>query len=100
MARAILNSSGPSATIRCSSCHHRWVLSTQSTSTALYSVSQEMLETIRQKQCFTFDEYQTMLNLQCGVDPAEGESGIAKATDRNYGMYVIELHGLEINSSD
>jgi exocyst complex component 4 len=58
-----------------------------------------MLEGIRQQQEFSFDEYQTMLNLQCGVGQAEGEAGVAKATDRNYTMYVIELHALEMESS-
>ncbi|KAG5647569.1 hypothetical protein DXG03_008922 [Asterophora parasitica] len=60
---------------------------------------QVMLHGIRKKPVFTFDEYQTMLNLQCGVNPAEGEEGAAKAVDRNYGMYMIELHGLELESS-
>jgi exocyst complex component 4 len=58
-----------------------------------------MLEGIRQKQVFSFDEYQTMLNLQCGVNQAEGEAGIVQATDRNYSMYVIDLHGLELDIS-
>jgi exocyst complex component 4 len=49
---------------------------------------------------FTFDEYQTMLSFQCGVNPAEGEAGAGKATDRNYSMYVIDLHGLELEGSD
>ena len=57
-----------------------------------------MLESIAQQQHFTFDEYKTMLNLQCGVDQAEGDAGIARATDRNYNLYVIDLHGLEIES--
>ncbi|OBZ79925.1 hypothetical protein A0H81_00775 [Grifola frondosa] len=30
----------------------------------------DMLENIRHKQEFTFDEYKTMLDLQCGVDPS------------------------------
>jgi len=57
-----------------------------------------MLEGIRQRQMFSFDEYQTMLNLQCGVNQEEHEAGIAQATDRNYGMYVIDLHGLVLES--
>jgi exocyst complex component 4 len=55
-----------------------------------------MLEGIRQKQVFSFDEYQTMLNLQCGVSQTEGA---AQATDRNYSMYVIDLHGLELETT-
>ncbi|KAF8213248.1 exocyst complex component sec8 [Mycena galopus ATCC 62051] len=63
---------------------------------SLFNISpQEMLDGIRKKQTFTFDEYQTMLNLQCKV--AEGEDG-PRATDRNFSMYVIDLHGLEMES--
>jgi exocyst complex component 4 len=58
-----------------------------------------MLNSIREKQVFSFDEYQTMLNLQCGVNQDEGEAGVAKATDRNYSMYVIDLHGLELENA-
>ena len=58
-----------------------------------------MLDQIREKQKFTFDEYKMMLNFQCGVNPAEGDAGVAKATDRNYNMYVIELHGLAVDDS-
>lgn len=40
-----------------------------------------------------------MLDLQCGVDQSTGEAGVAKvATDRNYGMYLIDLHGMELES--
>lgn len=55
-----------------------------------------MLDSIRQKQFFSFEQYETMLNLQCGVDPTQGEAGRTQATDRNYSMYVIDLHGLEL----
>jgi exocyst complex component 4 len=55
-----------------------------------------MLDGARKKHCFKFDEYQTMLNLQCGVDPSDATTA-AKATDRNYSSYVIELHGLEMD---
>lgn len=58
-----------------------------------------MLDDIRKRQSFSFDEYQVILNFQCGVNPAEGDAGIAKATDRNYSMYVIDLHGLELEKS-
>lgn len=37
-----------------------------------------------------------MLNFQCGVDQSLGDAGAAQATDRNYSMYLIELHGLAI----
>ncbi|KZT30767.1 hypothetical protein NEOLEDRAFT_1159877 [Neolentinus lepideus HHB14362 ss-1] len=59
----------------------------------------DMLNSVRQKQSYSFDEYKTMLGLQCGVDPSMGEAGVAKATDRNYSMYVIDLHGLELENS-
>ncbi|KAJ7596856.1 exocyst complex component sec8 [Mycena floridula] len=66
-----------------------------------FKTPQEMLDGIREHQTFSFDEYQTMLTLQCGVDQSRvGEdSGTSKATDRNYSMYVIDLHGLEIENS-
>lgn len=61
-------------------------------------VLQDMLQAIRQQPTFTLDEYQSMLRLQCGVNIAEGDAGVAKATDRNYSMYVIDLHGMELDS--
>jgi len=39
-----------------------------------------------------------MLNLQCGVDPTVDSSG--RAVDRNYSMYVIDLHGLVMDKAD
>ena len=56
-----------------------------------------MLDGIRHNQMFTFDEYKTMLNLQCGVDQSQGDSAAAQASDRSYSMYVIDLHGLELD---
>ena len=58
----------------------------------------DMLQAIRQRPIFTLDEYQSMLKLQCGINPAEGDAGVAKATDRNYSMYVIDLHGIELEN--
>ncbi|KAF7339799.1 Sec8 exocyst complex component specific domain-containing protein [Mycena venus] len=64
---------------------------------SLFNISpQEMLDGIRKKQLFTFDEYQMMLNLQCRV--VGGEDGPKAAADRNFSMYVIDLHGLEMES--
>ncbi|KAI0936742.1 hypothetical protein AcV5_004806 [Taiwanofungus camphoratus] len=60
---------------------------------------QKMLDSIRLKQDFSFDEYKTMLDLQCGVDPSLSEGTGAQATDKNYNMYVIDLHGLELDDS-
>jgi exocyst complex component 4 len=59
---------------------------------------QDMLEAIRQQPIFTLDEYLSMLRLQCGVNSAEGDAGVAKATNRNYSMYVIDLHGMELDN--
>ncbi|KAF9527778.1 exocyst complex component sec8 [Crepidotus variabilis] len=56
---------------------------------------QKMLETIRKKQSFSFQEYQTMLSLQCGVDPRNSGT---QSVDRNYSMYMIDLHGLNLDS--
>ncbi|VDB99571.1 unnamed protein product [Peniophora sp. CBMAI 1063] len=56
----------------------------------------DMLDKVRQKQVFSFDEYKVMLDLQCGVDPTLGEKSASQAMDRNYSMYVIELHGMEL----
>ncbi|KAJ3882708.1 exocyst complex component sec8 [Lentinula edodes] len=62
----------------------------------------DMLNGIQQHQEFSFDDYQTMLALQCGVDPNPSDprqSLASQATDRNYSMYVIDLHGLEIQQN-
>ena len=37
-----------------------------------------------------------MLNFQSGVDQALGDKGASQATDKNYNMYLIELHALAI----
>ncbi|KAI0720009.1 Sec8 exocyst complex component-specific domain-containing protein [Cerioporus squamosus] len=58
----------------------------------------ELLDAVRQKQEFTFDEYKAILDLQCGVELSR-TGGVAQAADRNYNMYLIELHGLELESS-
>ncbi|KAK0465001.1 exocyst complex component sec8 [Desarmillaria tabescens] len=67
--------------------------------TLFFMSPQAMLDGIRQKQLFTFDEYLTMLRLQCGVDQTEGDPRASKAINRNYSMYVIDLHGLEMENS-
>ena len=54
-----------------------------------------MLEAIHQEQIFTLDEYKTMLDLQCGIDPVLGDKS-SQTRDRNYSMYVIDLHGLDM----
>ena len=52
-----------------------------------------MLDGIRQKQTFTFGDYENMLNLQCGVDQGE-------AADRNYSTYLLDLHCLGMERMD
>lgn len=55
-----------------------------------------MLSLIKQKPLFSFEEYRSMLNFQCGVDQALGDKGASQATDKDYNMYLIELHALAI----
>ena len=55
-----------------------------------------MLSLIKQKPLFSFEEYKSILNFQCGVDQALGDKGASQATDKNYNMYLIELHALAI----
>ena len=57
---------------------------------------QALLDTVKKTKKFKFEEYQAMLNLQCGVDQTKGQAGISQASDRNYNSYIIELHGLEL----
>ena len=57
---------------------------------------QALLDTVKKTKKFKFEEYQAMLNLQCGVDQTSGQQGVNQAADRNYSMYVIELHGLDL----
>ncbi|EJD03693.1 uncharacterized protein FOMMEDRAFT_81678 [Fomitiporia mediterranea MF3/22] len=66
----------------------------------LYSLGpQALLENIKREKKFTFEEYQAMLSLQCGVDQSIGQNGTNQGSDRNYSMYVIELHGLDLEHS-
>jgi exocyst complex component 4 len=64
----------------------------------IFHIFQDMLQAIRQQSIFTLDEYLSMLKLQCGVNSAEGDAGVTRATDRNYSMYVIDLHGMELDN--
>lgn len=56
-----------------------------------------MLESARRRQLFSFEEYKSMLCLQCGVDQTLGESAL---TDKELNMYLIELHGLVVDDWD
>jgi exocyst complex component 4 len=57
-----------------------------------------MLASIRKQLTFTFDQYEVMLNLQCGVDQRRKDRSGAQAMDKNYSMYIIDLHGLEMEA--
>ena len=57
-----------------------------------------MLSLIRKQQSFTFDQYEVMLNLRCGVDQSRKDRSGAQAMDENYDMYIIDLHGLELET--
>ena len=57
-----------------------------------------MLSLIRKQRTFTFDQYEVMLNLQCGVDQSRKDRSGAQAKDKNYSMYIIDLHGLEMET--
>ncbi|KAI6104073.1 hypothetical protein EDD16DRAFT_1638679 [Pisolithus croceorrhizus] len=64
-----------------------------------YLGPQGLLDSVRSKNVFSFDEYKVMLDLQCGVDQSLGDAAGSKATDPNHGLYTIELHGLELENS-
>ncbi|KIJ21922.1 hypothetical protein PAXINDRAFT_124220 [Paxillus involutus ATCC 200175] len=68
---------------------------------SLFSLGpQGLLDSVRADKIFAFDEYKVILSLQCGLDQSLSDSTVAKATNRNYGMYSIELHGLELEGAD
>ncbi|KAG8787622.1 hypothetical protein FRC12_015415 [Ceratobasidium sp. 428] len=61
-----------------------------------------MLEHIKDRQMFGFEEYKSMLNLQCGVDQALADNNqltaaASQASVREYNDYLIELHALAID---
>lgn len=58
---------------------------------------QQMLESAKRRQLFSFEEYKSMLCLQCGVDQTLGESAL---TDKELNMYLIDLHGLVVDDWD
>ena len=59
-----------------------------------------MIESIKVKQEFAFEEYHVMLKLICGVDQGIPNTGPGQAADRSYGMHVIELQQLEMESAN
>jgi len=55
---------------------------------------QQMLDTVRDRPQFTFDEYKAMLNLQSGVDqslPDDARGG------SDYRLHLIDLEALTIS---
>lgn len=56
---------------------------------------QKLLDNIKQERIYTFDEYRALIGLQCGV--GRDVTGISSG-DKQYSMYVIELHGIELES--
>jgi exocyst complex component 4 len=57
-----------------------------------------MLASIHKQRAFTIGQYEVMLNLQCGVDQSQKDLSGVHATDKNYSMYIIDLHGLEMKA--
>ncbi|KAG9018863.1 hypothetical protein FRB90_008800 [Tulasnella sp. 427] len=58
---------------------------------------QQLLESVKKRPQFSFDDYKSMLYLRCGVDQTLGDRGV---TDNSVNMYLIELHGLVIDDWD
>lgn len=56
-----------------------------------------MLDTVRKRPQFSFDEYKSMLYLRCGVDQTLKDS---EMIDNEVNMYLIELHGLAVDDWD
>lgn len=59
--------------------------------------AQQLLEGVKKKPQFSFDDYKSMLYLRCGVDQTLGDRGV---TDNAVNMYLIELHGLVVDDWD
>ena len=59
---------------------------------------QDVLASIHKQRPFTFEQYEVMLNLQCGVDQSQKDRSGAQAEDKNYSTYIIDLHGLEMEA--
>ncbi|KAG8978596.1 hypothetical protein FRC05_009868 [Tulasnella sp. 425] len=58
---------------------------------------QQLLESVKKKPQFSFEDYKSMLYLRCGVDQTLGDRGV---TDNAVNMYLIELHGLVVDDWD
>lgn len=56
-----------------------------------------MIEQVKQKSKFSFEEYRSMLNLQCGIDQSLGDRASGGS---DYNIYLMELHALAIDEMD
>ena len=54
-----------------------------------------MLDTVREKPLFSFDEYKAMLNLQSGVDQSLGDAAAGGSSD--YRLHLLDLETLTIS---
>jgi len=63
-----------------------------------FQAPSDMIDGIKRRQEFSFEEYQVMLKLQCGVDQTLGEAGASQAFDKGYGMHLIDLQRLEMET--
>lgn len=55
-----------------------------------------MLKSIKEKPMFTFEEYRSMLNFQCGVDQSIRDLASFQAKDPGYNTYLGQLHELAV----
>ena len=64
----------------------------------LYLLTPEaLLDTVRERPQFSFDEYKSMLFLRCGIDQTQDEGEVES---EEVTMYLIELHGLVVDDWD
>lgn len=56
----------------------------------------DMLKSIKEKPLFTFEEYRSMLNFQCGVDQSIRDPANIQPKDPAYNTYISQLHELAI----
>lgn len=55
-----------------------------------------MLKSVKEKPLFTFEEYRSMLNFQCGVDQSIRDPASVQPKDPAYSTYISQLHELAI----
>jgi len=54
----------------------------------------QMLDAIRRQPEFSFEEYKSMLNFQCGVDQTMSDPGLGSS---DFNLYLIDLHALAMD---